>query len=105
MKKRVYLETTVVSCLTAKPSRDVIIAGHQDVTRELWPELLTKYEAYVSALVFQEAQRGDPDQARTRLATIEPFPILDIDEEALSLAAKIVRGRAVPAENPKTLFT
>jgi hypothetical protein len=59
MKKRVYLETTVVSYLTAKPSRDVIVAGHQDATRELWPELSAKYETYISALVFEEAERGD----------------------------------------------
>jgi hypothetical protein len=35
MKKRIYLETTVVSYLTAKPSRDIMVAGHQDVTREV----------------------------------------------------------------------
>ena len=101
MKKRIYVETTVVSYLTAKPSRDVIIAGHQDATRELWPELSVKYETYISALVFEEAQRGDSDQARIRLAAIKPFPMLDIDDEARSLAEKIIHGRAVPAEYPE----
>jgi hypothetical protein len=54
VKKRIYLETTVVSYLAAKPSRDIIVAGHQDATRELWPELSAKYETYISALVFEE---------------------------------------------------
>jgi hypothetical protein len=85
MEKRIYVETTVVSYLTAKPSRDIMIASHQEATRELWPELLTKYDAYISALVFEEAKRGDPDQAKMRLAAIEPFPLLDIDDEARSL--------------------
>ena len=101
MTKRIYLETTVVSYLNSKPSRDIMVAGHQGATRELWPELSAKYETYVSALVFQEAGRGDPDQAQIRLAAIKPFPMLDIDDEARSLAEKIVVGRAVPAEYPE----
>lgn len=101
MKKRIYIETTVVSYLVAKPSRDIMTAGHQDATRELWPDLSAKYETYVSALVFEEAKRGDSDQARIRLAAIKPFPMLDIDDEARSLAEKIIGRRAVPAEYPE----
>ena len=78
-----------------------MVAGHQGVTRELWPELSARYDTYVSALVFQEAGRGDPDQAQIRLAAIRPFPMLDIDDEARSLAEKIVVRRAVPAEYPE----
>ena len=81
MKKRVYMETTVVSYFTARPSRDILIAGHQEATRDIWPDLTDKYETYISAIVYEEARRGDPDQARMRLAAIEPFPMLDIDEE------------------------
>jgi predicted nucleic acid-binding protein len=101
MKKRVYIETTVVSYLTAKPSRDIMVAGHQEATRELWPELSTKYESYVSALVYEEARRGDPDQAGVRLEAIKLFPMLDIDEEVRSLAEKIIAKRAMPAEYPE----
>jgi len=85
----------------AKPSRDIMVAGHQDATRTLWPELSARHETYVSALVFEEAKRGDPDQAQIRLAAIKPFPMLDIDDEARSLAEKIILGRAVPAEYPE----
>ena len=101
MKKRVYVETTVVSYLTAKPSRDIMVAGHQEATRELWPELSSKYETYISALVYEEARRGDPAQASVRLAAIEPFPMLDIDDEARTLAKKIITSRAVPPEFPE----
>jgi hypothetical protein len=101
MKKRVYLETTVVSYLTARPSRDIMVAGHQDATREVWPQLSTKFETFISALVFQEAGKGDPSQARQRLEAIESFPILEIDEEARSLAERILLRRAVPPEYPE----
>ena len=36
MKPRVYVETTVISYLTARPARDVVVAGHQQSTRDWW---------------------------------------------------------------------
>jgi hypothetical protein len=52
MKRKLYIETTVVSYLVARPSRDLLVAGHQEYTRELWPSLTTVYDTYVSALVY-----------------------------------------------------
>jgi predicted nucleic acid-binding protein len=101
MKKRVYIETSVVSYLAARPSRDIIVAGHQETTRDLWPYLTSKYETYISAIVYEEAGKGDPDQAKMRLAAIEAFPMLDIDEEARILAKKIIDGRGVPPAYPE----
>lgn len=101
MKKRVYIETTVVSYFIAKPSRDLLIAGHQRTTREIWPKLTTGYETYVSALVYEEAGRGDSEQAGMRLAAIKPFRMLDIDDDARTLAEKILSGRGIPHEYPE----
>jgi predicted nucleic acid-binding protein len=101
MKKRVYIETTVVSYFTARPSRDIIVAGHQETTRDLWPDLAAKYETYISALVYQEAGKSDPDQARMRLAAVESFPMLEINEEAKFLADRIITDRGIPAEYPE----
>jgi predicted nucleic acid-binding protein len=101
MEKHIYIETTVVSYLTAKPSRDIMVAGHQEATRELWAKLTTKYETYVSALVFQEAGKGDPEQVKMRLAAIADFPMLDIDDEARSLAEKIITKKGIPTEYPE----
>lgn len=101
MKKKVYIETTVVSYLTAKPSRDIVIAGHQEATRELWTKLSSRYETYVSALVVQEAGKGNPNQSQMRLAAIAKFSMLDIDDEALSLAEKIVAKKGIPVEYPE----
>ncbi len=101
MKKTVYVETTVVSYLTARPSRDVVIAGHQEATHGLWAKLRSDFETYVSALVHQEAGRGDSEQAAKRLEAIAPFPMLDIENEARVLAEMIIDGRAIPEEYPE----
>jgi hypothetical protein len=101
MKKRVYIETTVVSYFTAKPSRDILVAGHQETTRDLWPALLGKYETYISAIVYEEAGKGDPEQARMRLTAIAPFPMLEIEDEARLLAEKIIAGGGIPATYPE----
>jgi predicted nucleic acid-binding protein len=101
MKRKLYIETTVVSYLAARPSRDLLVAGHQEATRELWPSLTTDYDTYVSALVYEEVARGDVEQASRRLAAIEPFRMLDIDEDARILAERIVAGRGVPQEYPE----
>ena len=101
MKKRVYIETTVASYFTARPSRDIMVASNQEATRSLLPDLTAKYETYISAMVYEEAGKGDPDQARLRLEAIAPFPMPDIEENAKSLADKITDGRGIPPEYPE----
>jgi len=101
MKKHIYIETTVVSYLTSKPSRDLMVASHQEATRELWEKLSIKYKSFVSALVFQEAGKGDQNQAEMRLAAMANFPMIDIDDEAQSLAEKIIAKKGIPGEYPE----
>jgi hypothetical protein len=99
--KSVYIETTVVSYYTARPSRDLIVAARQEATRDLWPKLVSDYESYVSVLVREEAGKGDEDQATLRLHAIETFPVLDSGEAANTLASKIIEGRGIPREYPE----
>ena len=99
--KSVYVETTVVSYFTARPSRDVIVAARQQATREVWPKLVSEYESCVSVLVREEAGKGDQDQAALRLQAIQGLPVLDIDETARKLANNIIEGHGVPEEYPE----
>lgn len=101
MARTVYIETTVVSYLTARPSRDLIVAGRQEATRALWPRLVTDYDAYISALVYLEASRGDSEQSRLRLEAIAGLPMLDVDDRSRSLAEAILRAGAVSMEFPE----
>ena len=63
MKPKVYLETTNISYLTARPSRDLIIVAHQELTNEWWENRRMHFDLFVSQLVIQEAKAGDQNAA------------------------------------------
>jgi hypothetical protein len=98
MAERVYIETTVVSYLAARPSRDVVIAGHQQVTHEWWDSRRSDYELCVSQLVLDEAGAGDPQAAQERLAFLQPMLVLETTREALELAKELLQAGALPAK-------
>lgn len=98
MAERVYIETTVVSYLTARPNRDVVIAGHQQVTREWWDTHRANYELCVSQLVLDEAGAGDAQAAQERLLVLQPMLVLETTAEALELAKELLQAGALPAK-------
>lgn len=98
MAERVYVETTVVSYLTAWPSRDVVIAGHQQVTHEWWDTHRADYELCVSQLVLDEARAGDAQAAQDRLAVLQLMLVLEMTPEALELAKELLQAGALPAK-------
>ena len=97
MKPRLYLETTIPSYLTAWPSRDIVILGHQETTREWWTTCRERFELFVSALVVNEAAQGDAEAARLRLQALQDIPELAASPSAEELAAALLREGAVPA--------
>ena len=93
MKQSVYIETTVVSYLTARPSRDVVMAGHQEVTRAWWETRLERFRPVISEFVLREAEAGDPEAAKKRLTALKKLPLLEVTEEVEALANELtVRG-------------
>jgi len=92
----VYLETTFISYLASHPSRDLLVAAHQQATRDWWLERRENFECYVSQVVLDEVSAGDPKEAKTRVAIIGDFPVLEATEEAESLAEAIVSSGAIP---------
>ena len=97
MRQKIYIETSVVSYLTARMSKDILVAGHQAATRDFWDTLDT-YDTYISDIVIQEASKGDKQQAEMRLAALAGLPMLSVDPAVKTLAKAMVGGRAIPAE-------
>jgi hypothetical protein len=96
MKPTVYVETTVPSYLTAWPSRDVVRAGEQQVTRDRWARR-SVYELRVSSLVLLECRAGDAEAAALRLAALDGIPVLAQTPEAEVLAETLLREVPLPA--------
>src|SRR5271154_875522 len=64
---KVYLETKIPSYLTARTSRDLVIAAHQELTAEWWSVHRNRFDLYISELVLDEAGSGDAETAARRL--------------------------------------
>ncbi len=105
MKPRLYLETTIPSYLTAWPSRDLIVAAHQQLTKEWWRTRRDAFEICVSQFVLDEAGAGDADAARERLEILKPFPLLDIAEPILHLASALLQSELFQTRLPGTRLT
>ena len=97
-KPTVYIETSIVSYLTARPSRDLLVAAHQQLTAAWWDEQRTRYELLTSQVVLAEARAGAPDAAQRRLAVLERLPLLDVTDAAIALATLLVTRQALPAQ-------
>jgi hypothetical protein len=96
MLQRVYIETTFVSYLTARPNRDLIVAGHQQLTREWWDQHRADYQLCASQLVVQEAGVGDQVAAQERLDILAAMTMLQITNAAVALAEELLRAGALP---------
>ena len=94
--KTVYVETSILSYLTARPSRDLLAAAHQQVTREWWDGQRRRFEVFVSPLVEQEARRGDPAAAQRRVEALRGLAMLEIVEDAYDLASALISEGALP---------
>jgi hypothetical protein len=95
MRPRVYVETTIPSYLTAWPSRDLVRAAHQQITREWWANR-DAFELYSSRLVVQECQAGDPQAAADRLAALSGIPLLEPTPDTADLAEALMQGVPLP---------
>ncbi len=96
MTSTVYLETTIPSYLSARKSKDIIIAGKQETTRIWWNERRNDFLLYVSPFVLDEASLGDHEAAKKRTDIIQNIPVLAVDEEVASLAEIIMKDTIIP---------
>jgi hypothetical protein len=98
MASRVYIETTVLSYLVARSSRDVAVNAHQIVTKLWWDRAPERFELVVSAVTIEEAGAGDAELARRRLALIAGLPAVPVTQRVRDLARSLIDGAIVPAK-------
>ncbi|MEI7789474.1 MAG: type II toxin-antitoxin system VapC family toxin [Chlorobiaceae bacterium] len=96
MKQTVYVESSVISYLTSRPNRDVIIAGRQSVTLDWWENQRHRFELRISVLVEEEISRGDSSAAQQRLDKVTEIQSFLISDEAIRIADMLLAEKAVP---------
>jgi len=100
MNQTIYIETTIISYLTARPSRDLIVAAHQQITQEWWEAGRKRFDLFISELVIREASGGDKMAAQRRLTALDEISLIELNEEILSLANILIVEGPIP-ENAK----
>ena len=95
---KLYLETTIPSYLTARRSRDPVLAGQQEATRRWWNDCRTDYELCVSQFVESEAAQGDPGLAAARIAKLDGVLRLPVTAEAIAIADELIAAGLIPAK-------
>lgn len=93
---KIYIETSIVSHATARPSRDVTVAGLQQQARDWWANERHKFELVTSQLTLDESADGDPAAAADRLKLLHGLPLLDINPDVEALAARLIQAHMMP---------
>ena len=96
MKQKLYVETSIVSYLTARTSRDLIVAANQELTQQWWEARSADFDLVISEFVSQEAAAGDSDAASRRMRVIESIPELSVTNEVGKLARILVQNVPLP---------
>lgn len=97
-KTAVYLETTIPSFLTSRPSSNLVVAGKQEVTRQWWETQRLRFELLISQFVPNEASVGDPDASSKRIEALEGIDLLEVDREVLHLTGRIMETGLIPGK-------
>ncbi|MBN2528325.1 MAG: type II toxin-antitoxin system VapC family toxin [Deltaproteobacteria bacterium] len=95
-QQRIYIETSVVSYLTARPSMNVQACAWQSVTTDWWERQRNKFSLFTSQLVVEEASRGNEEAARRRLEVLQQIPHVAISNEVVLLAQTLISDGALP---------
>lgn len=96
MKLLVYIEASVVSYLTARPSSDPIKNTWQSITQQWWATKLDTVTSCISPYVIQEIQGGDVNAAKERLDAVRDLAVLETNTEIEAIADYLLLGGGLP---------
>lgn len=104
MSETVYIETSILGYLTARPSRDIVVAANIEITREWWETRRNAFQLYASQAVIRETSQGDAEIASQRLEIIRDLALLDLNQSVLDLAEQFLERSSLPAKADVVLF-
>lgn len=96
MVKKVYIETTIISYLTARPSKNILATAWQELTKEWWTHRRAYFDLFTSELVLAEAYKGDAEAAQRRLNHLADIPIIATTDSAIEFARRLINEGPLP---------
>jgi len=98
-KKKIYLESSVVSYYANRRSHNLIVAAYQEITQDWWENELPKHDAFISQFVIEEIEKGDAAQAAKRLNAVANLPLLELPDQVLELAERYLSELNIPRKS------
>jgi len=96
VKESVYIETSILGHLTARPTDNLILAANIKVTQDWWNQQRSSFKLYASEIVADEATKGDTAIAAKRLEILESLMFLELTENALELSQAFLKQSNLP---------
>jgi predicted nucleic acid-binding protein len=97
VKPKVYVETTIVSYLVARRTRNVIVGAHQELTRRWWRQR-ERFEIFASPLVIEEASRGDAAARVRRIRLLRDLTLLEVNDDSRVVGQRLLAKGPLPAQ-------
>jgi hypothetical protein len=98
MSETVYIETSILGYLTARPSRDLVVAANIEITREWWDKRSSDFQLYSSQAVIKETSQGDTAIATQHLKIVRNLALIDLNQSVLDLAEQFLERSSLPAK-------
>lgn len=98
MSETVYIETSILGYLTARSTKNLIIAGNIEITRDWWELRRSAFTLYISQVVLDEVSQGDAEIAAQRLEVARGIPLLEVTEAVENLAAQFMARSNLPSK-------
>lgn len=98
MSETVYIETSILGYLTARSSKNLIIAANMEVTKDWWESRRKAFTLYISQVVLDEVAKGDSEIAAYRLEVVRGFPLLELNKAVKGLATQFITKSNLPSK-------
>ena len=96
MSETVYIETSILGYLTARSTKNLILAANMEITKDWWEFRRKAFILYTSEAVLAEVAQGDAEIAAQRMAILRDFPLLALNKAVQGLATQFLNRSSLP---------
>jgi predicted nucleic acid-binding protein len=96
MSETVYIETSILGYLTARSTKNLILAANIEITKDWWESRRNTFILYTSEAVLNEVSQRDLEIATQRLEILRDFPLLELNQNVQALAAQFLTRSNLP---------